>query len=322
VRALPPRSLGRRHRPMAQEVSRSDQVLKPACLYSAGNVGARREFNALFDWRSGDWFSPNNHRLHASIAMRRYTNLGVPYDAFTCDTVFVHARPQIRARTKPLCRMLQEGATVLANGGSWGYWTYPMPHGAFVPSKMRNAKLAGEFARARRDVCLHTRSARWTAVLDAEPRAGLFGSNQAFLWARAKALIALHRAPDVIDEQDLAPDVSYDLIVAPEAADPDYRHGRPTRVLGPARRQADLVGHFDSLAGTAAFARCQTGSARRVGRWACAAARPQSSRSVRPLGSAGTRRGPGTVPATARLGRHESADRPHPQLLPDYGHGR
>lgn len=188
---------------------------KPTCLYSAGNVGARREFNALFDWRSGDWFSPNNHRLHASIAMRRYTNLGVPYDAFTCDTVFVHARPQIRARTKPLSRMLQEGATVLANGGSWGYWTYPMPHGAFVPSKMRNAKLAGEFARARREICLHTHSARWTAVLDAEPRAGLFGSNQAF-WGAGKALIALHRAPDVIDEQELKPEMSYDLIVAPE----------------------------------------------------------------------------------------------------------
>ena len=159
--------------------------LKPTCLYSAGNVGARREYNSLFDWRSGDWFSPNNHRLHASIAMRRYTNLGVPYDAFTCDTVFVHSRPHIRARTKPLARMLQEGATVLANGGLWGYWTYPMPHGAFVPSKMQNARLAGEFARARRDVCLHTQSARWTAVLDAEPRAGLFGSSSNF-WARPR----------------------------------------------------------------------------------------------------------------------------------------
>jgi hypothetical protein len=188
---------------------------KPSCLYSAGNVGARREYNSLFDWRSGDWFSPNNHRLHSSIAMRRYTNLGVPYDAFTCDTVFVHSRPHIRARIKPLQRMLQEGATVLANGGLWGYWTYPMPHGAFVPSKMHNAKLSGEFARARKDVCLHTQSARWTAVLDAEPRAGLFGSSSNF-WGAAKALIALHRSPDVIDEGDLAPAMTYDLIVVPE----------------------------------------------------------------------------------------------------------
>ena len=188
---------------------------KPACLYSAGNVGARREYNSLFDWRSGDWFSPNNHRLHASIAMRRYTNLGVPYDAFTCDTVFVHSRPHIRARTKPLARMLQEGATVLANGGLWGYWTYPMPHGAFVPSKMRNARLAAEFTGARKDVCLHTQSARWTAVLDAEPRAGLFGSSANF-WGAAKALVALHRSPDVIDETDLVPATTYDLIVVPE----------------------------------------------------------------------------------------------------------
>jgi hypothetical protein len=190
---------------------------KPDCMYSAGNVGARREFNRLFDWRSGDWFSPNNHRLHASIAMRRYTNLGVPYDAFTCDTVFVHSRPHIRARTKTLCRMLQEGATVLANGGQWGYWTYPMPNGAFVPSKMRIAKTAGEFARARRDACLHTRSARWTAVLDAEPRAS-FGASTMSFWGAAKALIALHRSPDVIDESDLAPDTPYDLIVVPEQA--------------------------------------------------------------------------------------------------------
>jgi len=188
---------------------------KPACMYSAGNVGARREYNSLFDWRSGDWFSPNNHRLHASIAMRRYTSLGVPYDAFTCDTVFVHARPQIRARTKPLARMLQEGATVLANGGLWGYWTYPMPHGAFVPSKMRNAKLGADFARARQEVFLRTQSLRWTAVLDAEPRASLFGSSSNFLGA-AKALIALHRSPDVIDEGDLGPPMPYDLVVVPE----------------------------------------------------------------------------------------------------------
>lgn len=189
--------------------------LKPDCMYSAGNVGARREFGQVFDWRSGDWFSPNNHRLHASIAMRRYTNLGVPYDAFTCDTVFIHSRPHVRARTKTLARMLQEGATVLANGGTWGYWTYHMPHGAFVPSKTRIAAAAGQFARARRDVCLHTCSVRWTAVLDAEPRAGLFGSSMNF-WGAAKALIALHRSPDVIDEADLTPEIPYDLIVVPE----------------------------------------------------------------------------------------------------------
>ena len=119
---------------------------------------------------------------------------------------------------------------MLANGGLWGYWTYPMPHGAFVPSKMRNARAAGEFTRARRDVCLHTRSARWTAVLDAEPRAGLFGSSQNF-WGAAKALIALHRSPDVIDESDLAPG---------DALRPDRR----SRAAGAHPRHGGQAGEF------------------------------------------------------------------------------
>ncbi|MGD0092542.1 MAG: alpha-L-fucosidase [Planctomycetota bacterium] len=189
---------------------------RPGCLYSAGNVSARREYNEAFDWRSGDWFSPNNHRLQQSITMRRYTNSGLPYDAFTCDTVFVHSRPQIRARTKPLCRMLQEGAGVMANGGLWGYWTYPMPDGAFVPSRMRQARQAAEFARARKDVFLRTQSARWTAILDAEPRAAMWFGNS--FWGAGKALISLHRAPDLIEESDLAEQRPYDLIVVPHQA--------------------------------------------------------------------------------------------------------
>jgi len=203
---------------------------KASCLYSAGNVSARREYNKAFDWRSGDWFSPNNHRLQQSITMRRYTNSGLPYDAFTCDTVFVHSRPQIRARTKPLCRMLQEGAGVMANGGLWGYWTYPMPHGAFVPSRMRQAKLAAEFARARKHVFLHTQSVRWTAILDAEPRSVLWPSHNSF-WGAGKALIALHRSPDVIEESDLAEPVPYDLVLVPNQA----------------ALTADTVGRLDSF---------------------------------------------------------------------------
>lgn len=189
--------------------------LKPDCLYSAGNVGPRREKSDIYDWRSGDFFSPTNHRLQISAAMRRYTTLGVPYDAFTCDTMMIHARPDIRNRTKTLPRMLQEGATVLANGGQWGYWTYPMPNGALVPSRMRQAVKAAEFARARRHVFLHTQSVPWVAVLDAEPRDHLRGSTNAPLGA-VKALVELHRPPDVIDETELPNDARYDLIVVPE----------------------------------------------------------------------------------------------------------
>lgn len=188
--------------------------LKPDCLYSAGNVSPRQEFLAPFDWRSGDWFSPNNHRLHMSISMRRYTTNRIPYDAFTCDTAFIHGWHNFRARSKPLDRMLQEGATLLANGGKWGYWTYPMPNGALVPSKMRKAKIAAEFAHARRAVVNGTESARWTAILDGEHYPGILGRSNTL--GAAKALIALHRSPDLLDESLLADDIPYELIVLPE----------------------------------------------------------------------------------------------------------
>ena len=192
--------------------------LSPTCLYSAGNVSPRAEFSAPFDWRSGDWFTPNNHRYNQSVIARRYTTTGLPFDEMTCDTSFVHTWRWMRSRTKTLPRMLQEGAGVLANGGLWCYWTYPMPNGAFVPSRMRMAKAAAEFARERQDVSLRTSSVGWTAVLDAEKVATLPGNN---VWGAGKALIALHRSPDVIDETRLTDDVSYDLIVVPEQPDLD-----------------------------------------------------------------------------------------------------
>lgn len=186
--------------------------LKPSCLYSAGNISTRSEFNGLFDWRSGDWFSPNNHRLHMSLAMRRYATLGLPYDGYVCDTVFVHTRRDLRSRTKPLDRILQEGATILANGGKWGYWTYPMPNGALVPSKMRQARDAAAFARERQDLCRDTESVPWTAILHAEPSSNMeFTSDGA-----GKALVALHRSPLLIDEMQLADDMPYEMIVAAE----------------------------------------------------------------------------------------------------------
>ena len=149
------------------ELSGLIKSLKPACLYSSGNITARKEFASHSDWVSGDWFTPDNHRLQQSISMRRYGTSGLPYDAMTCDTQFVHPLRNLRSRTKSLGRMLQEGAAVLATGGQWCYWTYPMPNGALVPSKMRRARVAAEFARARRDISLHTESVRWTAILDA-----------------------------------------------------------------------------------------------------------------------------------------------------------
>ena len=193
------------------KVSALIKDLNPTCLYSSGNVSPRKEFSTFFDWRSGDFFSPYYHRLRESIMCRRYTTGDVPYDAMTCDTSC--CIEGMRPRTKTLPRMLQEGAGILANGGQWCYWTYPMPHGAFIPSKMRMAMKAREFARDRKDVCLHSESARWTAILDAQPTAALPGDN---IWGAGKALIALHRSPDVMDETTLTEDVPYDLIVLPE----------------------------------------------------------------------------------------------------------
>jgi hypothetical protein len=195
---------------------------KPDCLYSSGNGSARTEFSRRFDWRSGDFITPYNHRLRQTVMMRRYTTQPLPYDAMTGDTAYIPSRPYLRSRTKTLGRMLQEGAGILANGGQWCYWTYPMPNGALVPSKMRLARQAAAFARTRRDVVLHTRSARWTAVLDAEPPASLPGTAQLpgdNVFGAAKALIALHRSPDVMDESGVTADMPYDLLVLPEQTD-------------------------------------------------------------------------------------------------------
>ena len=55
-----------------------------------------------------------------------FDTLGVPYDAYVCDTSFTHVRKHVRSRSKTLDRMLQEAATVACNGDAVGYWTYPL----------------------------------------------------------------------------------------------------------------------------------------------------------------------------------------------------
>lgn len=195
--------------------------LKGDCLYSAGNVSPRREFLAPFDWRSGDFFSPNNHRLTMSHMMRWYTTLGVPYDAFVCDTSFVHSRRHIRSRSKPTARMLQEAVTICANGGTLGYWTYPMPNGAFVPSRMARAVKVAEYVRRRQDVFRGTRGLPWTGIVATEPALWMVGSGG--VQGAGKALIALHRSPEVMDETGLADDMPHELLVLPEQSVLDAR---------------------------------------------------------------------------------------------------
>jgi hypothetical protein len=115
-------------------------------------------------------------------------------------TSFVHDWKHVRSRSKPLDRMLQEGATLLANGATWGYWTYPMPRGAFVPSTMRVAAEAAKFARERREVCLHTQFVPNTAVINTDQGATISSDVSAAVMGAGKMLIALHRSPVFMDE--------------------------------------------------------------------------------------------------------------------------
>jgi hypothetical protein len=189
------------------------RAIKPDILTSFGNISVRQEFLDDRDWFSGDRYSPNHHRYEQSLAMRRYSTVGIPYEAWICDTQMLHYLADVRPRTKSLDRMLQEGATILANGGQWTYWTFSMPNGALVPSRMRQAAKALEFARERREQCMGTQSIRWTALLELSQKNRWFDD---YLWGAGKALINLHRSPDLIDEGGLSDDAPYDLVVVGE----------------------------------------------------------------------------------------------------------
>jgi len=190
------------------------QSIKPECLYSSGNINSHCDSTPALDWRSGDFFSPRLTRMMQSCAMRRYTNQGVPYDAYTVDTSFVHHRTERRSRTKTLQRMLQEGAGVLANGGMWGYWTYPMPNGAMIPSRMRQAKIAREWTREREDICHGTSPLDWTAILEIDQHHVIASDTSS--WGACKALVELHRSPQIIDDTQLAGDMPFDLLIVPD----------------------------------------------------------------------------------------------------------
>lgn len=191
--------------------------LKADCIYSAGNVSPRREFNAPFDWRSGDFFSPGFFNLHDMARMMRwYGTLGVPYDAYVCDTSFTHVRKHVRSRSKTLERLMQEAATVAANGAAVGYWTYPLGNGAWVPSRMRKAVAVRKFLAEREEVFLHAAAEPWTAILVSDPSTATFGGVN--VEGAHKVMAALHRSPVVMDETGVTADMAYDLIVLPEQA--------------------------------------------------------------------------------------------------------
>jgi len=191
--------------------------LKPDCVYSAGNMSARREFAAPFDWRSGDFFTPHLFDLNDIARMMRwYGTMEAPYDAYVCDTNFAMTRPEVRSRTKTLDRILQQAAVVAANGGAVGYWTFPFGNGALVPSRMRKAIATRKFIQAREDLFIGSSSAAWTAILISDPACGVFGGPAGE--GAHKALAGLHRSPDIIDETGVTDAMPYDLLVLPEQA--------------------------------------------------------------------------------------------------------
>ena len=195
-----------------RKVSALVRLYKPSCLFSTGNTTPAVDAGLVnhLDWQSGDWYSPADHRIRQSLAMRRYTTLGIPYDAMTCDTQCIWRNG--RSRVKTVQRMMQEGAGVLSNGGKWCYWTYPMPNGALIPSRVRMAKVCRDFAREREDLWLGTQSARWVAVVDALPRPLSNHGNESFLGA-AKALVELHLSPDLIHANQLKDPIPYETLV-------------------------------------------------------------------------------------------------------------
>jgi len=191
--------------------------LKPNCVYSAGNVSPRREFLGPFDWRSGDFFSPGFFFLHDMARMMRwYSTLGVPFDAYVCDTSFTHGRKHVRSRSKTVERMMQEAAVVAANGGAVGYWTYPNGDGAWVPSRMKKAVAVRDFLAAREKEFLHTEPYPETAIVVTDPATPTFGCGG--VQGAHKALASLHRSPVVMDETGLTAGCAYRLIVVPEQA--------------------------------------------------------------------------------------------------------
>ena len=196
--------------------------LKPDCVYSAGNVSPRREFAGIFDWRSGDFFSPHLFDLHdIARVMRWYGTMPAPYDAYICDTSFPQHRADLRGRSKTLDRMLQESAVVAANGGAVGYWTWPLGNGAWVPSRMRKAITVRKFIQAREDLFLHSTSAARTAILVSDPSTPSIGGPS--IDGAHKVMASLHRSPDIIDESGVTDAVPYDLLVLPEQAVLDSR---------------------------------------------------------------------------------------------------
>ncbi len=189
--------------------------LKADCVYSAGNVSPRREFAAPFDWRSGDFFSPGFLHLNDMARMMRwYGTLDVPYDAYVCDTSFTHVRKHVRSRSKTVDRMMQEAASVAATGGQVGYWTYPLGNGAWVPSRMGKAIAVRRFLKEREGLFVHSRSARWNAILVSDPATPTMGGSG--VEGAHKALAALHRSPDILDESGVSDSMPYDLIVLPD----------------------------------------------------------------------------------------------------------
>lgn len=189
--------------------------LSPGCLYSSGNVTLPYGMNDYMDYHSGDFFSPNAHRIRISTAMKYLASKERPFEAMVCDCQFCKGTPQaFRSRAKSVERMLQEGATVISNGGQWVYWTIPRADGAIMKSRIDNAKTARDFFNLRKDILIDTESAAECAVVTRKQHSKLtWAKCDSTIAASVSSLIKLHKSPDLLDFGYLKEASRYKLLV-------------------------------------------------------------------------------------------------------------
>jgi hypothetical protein len=79
---------------------------------------------------------------------------------------------------------------------------------------MRQAAFAREWTREREDICHGTSPVDWTAILEIDQHHTI--ASDLSSWGACKALVELHRSPQIIDDTQIAPDMKFDLLIVPD----------------------------------------------------------------------------------------------------------
>jgi len=208
-------------------------ALKPGCVYitSSTRPWATEYGESPYAWLMIERHLPSRGSIHDLAALTRfYATSELPLELFVCDSTGMHARPMIRCRTKTLDRMLQEVATVAANGAVVGYWTFPSATGALIPTRTKRAAAARHFLEERKDVFRRTRPAASTVILATRtpvkrgrvraggmwPNASRCGVVELSVAGAHKAFAAMHHSPVIVRDAGFAEDLAADLVILPE----------------------------------------------------------------------------------------------------------